>query len=128
MAVADDEKLARFILFSKWIRADLTVKPEAFVPHPYPDLSVTRHNNLTEQALWKIAQDVANTRQVNLYGRADIYVSTIRRQNLKIEPAPVQNNPNHANVIDWPADKPAQKSIAQQIAADSLYRMRQLAQ
>ena len=26
-------------------------------------------------------------------------------------------NPNHANVIGWPAEKPAQKIIAQQIAA-----------
>lgn len=127
--VMDDESLARFILFSKWIRADQTVKPDAFVPRPYPDLdlSVTRHSNLAEQALWKIAQDVADTSKRNLYGRADIYASSVRRQNLKIEPAPALNNPNHANVIDWPADKSAQKSIAQQLAADSAYQVRQSA-
>lgn len=121
--VADDECLARFILFSKWIRnSDQTAKPEAFIPYPYPDLSVTRHINLSEDVLWKIGQDVADTRGVTLYGRADICSSTVRRQHLKIAPAPVQKNLNHANIVGWPADKPAQKIIAQQLAADSVYR------
>ena len=127
MAIMDDEKLARFILFSKWIRADQTVKPDAFVPHPYPNLSVTRHKNLAEQELWDVAQNVADTRQVNLYGRADIYASTVRRQILKLESVPIQNNPNHVNITGWPEDKSAQKSIAQHIAADSVYRVKQLA-
>lgn len=127
--VADEECLARFILFSKWIRnSDQTVKPDAFIPYPYPDLSVTRHINLSEEALWKMGQDVAAARPSGLYGRADVYASdvyasTARRQHLRINPAPVQNNPNHANIDDWPADKPAQKIIAQQLAADAaVYR------
>lgn len=122
-AVADEECLARFILFSKWMRnSDQTVKPDAFIPYPYPDLSVTRHINLSEEALWKMGQDVADARSSELYGRADIYASTARRQHLRINPAPVPNNPNHANIDGWPADKPAQKIIAQQLAADAVYR------
>lgn len=122
-AVADEECLARFILFSKWIRnSDQTVRPDAFIPYPCPDLSVTRHINLSEEALWKMGQDVADARPAKLYGRADIYASTARRQHLRINPAPAPNNPNHANIDDWPADKPAQKIIAQQLAADSVYR------
>ena len=122
-AVADEERLARFILFSKWIRSSgQTVRPDAFIPYPYPDLSVTRHINLSEEALWKMGQDVADARPAKLYGRADIYASTARRQHLRIDPAPAPNNPNHANINDWPADKPAQKIIAQQLAADSVYR------
>jgi hypothetical protein len=35
---------------------------------------------------------------------------------LQVVAAPVPENPNHANVIDWPAEKSAQKIIAQQIA------------
>lgn len=116
--VADDEQLARFILFSNWIRiADQTVKPDAFIPHPYPDLSVTRHKNLSEQELWQIGQGIADARPATLYGRADIRAIVIRQQALEIAPKPVANNPNHANVIGWPADKPAQKSIAQELAA-----------
>lgn len=116
--VADDEQLARFILFSNWIRiVDQTVKPDAFIPHPHPDLSVTRHKNLSEQELWQIGQGIAATRPATLYGRADIRATVIRQQALEIAPKPVANNPNHANVIGWPADKPAQKSIAQELAA-----------
>lgn len=122
-AVADEEGLARFILFSNWIRnSDKTVKPDAFIPYPYPDLSVTRHIDLSEEALWNVGQHVADARSAKLYGRADIYAFTARRQRLGIDPAPVPNNPNHANVYGWPADKPAQKIIALQLAADSAYR------
>lgn len=32
--IADDEWLARFILFDKWLRTDRTVRPDAFIPHP----------------------------------------------------------------------------------------------
>lgn len=122
-AVADEEQLARFILYSKWIRSsDQTARPDAFIPHPYPDLSVTRHLNLPEEALWRTGQNVADARTATLYGRADIYAAAARQQNLKIDPAPVPNNPNHANIVGWPADKPAQKIIALQLAADSVYR------
>lgn len=123
LVVADEEGLARFVLFSKWVRnSDQTVKPDAFIPHPYPDLSVTRHLNLSEEVLWKAGQDVATTRQATLYGRADIGAIAVRRQSLKIEPDPVNGNPNHANIINWPSDKPAQKIIAIELAANSVYR------
>jgi hypothetical protein len=123
LTVADEECLARFIFFSNWIRnADQTVKPNAFIPHPYPDLSVTRHINLSEEALWKVGQNVADARQINFYGRADICAIAVRRQSLKIDSAPVADNPNHANITGWPADKPAQKIIALELAANSIYR------
>ena len=117
-AVTDDEWLARFILFRNWIRtSDRTVKPDAFIPHPYPDLSVTRHKNLSESELWQIGQGVADVRPAKLYGRADIQAAEVRRQALEVEAKPVPGNPNHANVVGWPAEKSAQKSIAQQLAA-----------
>lgn len=123
LTVADEECLARFILFSNWIRnSDQTVKPDAFIPYPYPDLSVTRHLNLYEDAIWKAGQDVADARPATLYGRADIYAAAARRQHLKIDPAPVPKNPNHANITGWPEDKPAQKIIALELAANSVYR------
>ena len=78
--VTSDEQLARFILSSNWIRkSDQTVKPDAFIPHPYPDLSVTRHKSLTEQQLWQIGQVIADSRPATLYGRADIQTSSVRR-------------------------------------------------
>ena len=65
--VTDDEKLARFVMYSKWVRSsDSTVRPDAFVPYPYPDLSVTRHRGLTDADIWRIGQGMADGRTVSL--------------------------------------------------------------
>ncbi len=115
-AVTDDELLARFVLFSGWLRkSSQTVKPDAFTPYPYPDLSVTRHVALTAEELWQIGEAVADARPAKLYGRADIQAGRVRQQSLKI--VPTQAPRNHANITGWPSDKPAQKTIAQELAA-----------
>ena len=122
--VADNEWLSRFVLFSRWVRGsgpDKTVKPDAFIPHPYPDLSVTRRKNLSEQELWRVGQGIADLRPATLYGRADIQASEVRRWSLDVEPRPVANNPNHATVIGWPTDKPAQKIVALKLAAEASF-------
>ncbi len=112
-----DEWLARFILYKRYIREDSTVRPDAFIPHPYPDLSVTRHLQVSENQLWEIGWRVARQARKTLHGRADVQASVFQRQELRVVAAPLPDNPNHANVIGWPAEKPAQKIIAQQIAA-----------
>ena len=120
--VAAEELLARFITSSSWIRkSDQTVTQNAFIPHPYPDLSVTRHKDLSHGQLWRIGQEVANARPATLYGRADVTATEVRRQKLEVEPRPVPENLNHASIIGWPADKPAQKSFAQELAAVARY-------
>lgn len=117
-SVTSDEQLARFILFGDWVRkSNKTVKQDAFIPHPHPDLSVTRHKNLSEQELWQAGQGIADARPATLHGRADIRAAEVRRQALEVEPKPIASNPNHANVIRWPVGKPAQKIIAQELAA-----------
>lgn len=123
-AVAADEQLARFVLFSNWLRSDATVRPQAFMPHPHVDLSVTRHQLLSEYEIWAIGQGIANARGKTLYGRADIRASDVLRQSLDVKSAPVQNNPSHANIVGWPEQKPAQKIIALQLAAAAKYRDR----
>lgn len=116
------ELLARFVLFKKWFRrSDQTVKSDAFIPHPYPDLSVTAHGKLTETELWRIGQDIADNRPATLYGRADVKASTARNQSLYVVPKPTKDNPNHVHINGWPPDKAAQKSIAQQLAAEATY-------
>jgi hypothetical protein len=61
--IDDDEWLARFILYSRWIRgSDNTVKQDAFIPPQDSELSVTRHLDLSEEELWQAGQVVANTR------------------------------------------------------------------
>ena len=115
--VTSDEQLARFMFFRNRLRQDWTVRPDEFMPHPYPDLSVTRHLHLTETELWNIGQHVAQQRKKTLLARADVQANDFQQHRLRVVAAPVNGNPNHANVTDWPAEKPAQKIIAQQIAA-----------
>ena len=119
-----DECLARFVLFGRWIRRfgnTETVKADAFIPHPYPNLSVTRHLSLSEQELWRIGNEIAKLRPATLYGRADVSVAEAMNHKLQVAPDPVPGNPNHANVIGWPLGKPAQKIIALELAAAAVF-------
>ncbi|MGH8612271.1 MAG: hypothetical protein ACREYF_09575 [Gammaproteobacteria bacterium] len=115
--VTADEQLARFILQRSHLRQDGTVKQDAFIPHPWPDLSVTRHLQLTESELWSFGQNVARQTAKTLHGRADVRARDFQRYRLWVIAARVEGNPNHAIVTGRPTEKPAQKIIAQQIAA-----------
>jgi hypothetical protein len=124
--IALDEKQARFILFSAHIRADGTAKPDAFIPHPYPDLSTTRHNQLCDEEIWERGESVASQRGKALLGRADVASRSYLDQGLRIQPAPIAQNPQHINIVGWPVDKPAQKMIAQLIAKNSKFKPAQV--
>lgn len=115
------ELVSRFILQSSHIRKDLTVRQDAFIPHPWPDLSVTRHIGLSDARIWEIARAVARAIPKNLYGRASLHASVFQGHKLTVVSAPDSENPNHANVSGWPDDKPAQKIIALQLAAEARY-------
>jgi hypothetical protein len=115
--VDSDEWLARFILKRSHLRQDRTVKPDAFIPYPRSELSVTRHLLLSETELWQFGRDVAREIGKPLLARADVQAFVFQRPELRVVAAPLPENPNHANVVGWPAEKPAQKSIAQEIAA-----------
>lgn len=121
LPIADDEQLARFVLHSDWIRADQTVRQNAFIPHPYTDLSVTRHKGFSEKQIWNMGRNVATAQSRTLYGRADVSAGSVRQQPLKVEPKPLKGNPNHANIVGWPTEKSAQKTIAQELAAGSVF-------
>jgi len=118
-SVSSDELLARFILFKSHMRQDWTVRPDAFIPYPWPDLSVTRHLQLQDSELWKIGQTVAQVSKKILHGRADFSASVARKHKLSVVADPVPDNPNHAIISGWPLDKPSQKSIAQEISASA---------
>ncbi len=117
--VGANEKLSRFVLSSRHFRKDAgTVKADAFVPHPYEELSVNRDLGATDDETWAIGRAVANGQKKTLYGRGDVISATYHSQKLKTIEAPVLGNPNHVNVIGWNRDdKPSQKLIAQEIAA-----------
>jgi hypothetical protein len=120
-AVSADEQLARYILHSSHIRQDKTLRADPFIPHPYPDLSVTRQQNLSEAEIWSAGNHVALQTGKPLKGRAETLASTYLGKNLRILEDPLPENPHHANVTNWPADKPTQKILALEIAAQSVF-------
>jgi hypothetical protein len=115
--VSVDEVLARFVLQRSHVRADRSLKPDLFIPHPYGELSVTRHGALLDGALWAIGSGVAAERQKRLVGRADVRAGDCLRQRLQVIADPLPYNEQHANVAGWPREKPAQKIIALELAA-----------
>ena len=123
--VSPAESVARFVKSKHWLRAsDNTLKPDAFMPPRDLNLSVTRRIGLSDEALWKIGREVvcaiAEKGPAVLIGRADLLVQSIPAP-LKTEAAPLATNRNHAHITGWPADKAAQKNIAQRLAAVADY-------
>jgi hypothetical protein len=109
--------LARFITSSGWFRpSDQTVKQDAFIPYPTVELSVTKHGLLSEDGIWEAGKRVALARPAKLYGRADIFESEAEKNGLGVVDDPTAENPNHALITGWPAEKPAQKAKAQLLA------------
>jgi len=122
LPVAADEWLARYILRREHVRADGTLKPDPFMPYKWVELSVTRHLGLEEPEIWRAGQAVADETQTTLQGRADVEAQVYGKHRLRVIPKPLLKNPNHADVVDWPADKPAQKEIALLIARYASYK------
>ena len=121
-SVEPDEKLARYVFQSSHIRrSDATVKADAFVPHPYQDLSVDRHRSATIEELWQSGARVAAKSGKTLHGRADFPTTVCLQNKLTVEANPNDGNPNHAIIIGWPTDKPLQKIIALELAASARF-------
>jgi len=120
MKVCDSERISRFLFSRRWFAPSTgRVKPEAFVPHPYIQLSVSCTEGLDENHVWQIGQETAESRKdkPTLHGRADLTAQAVRLQELEIIR---DDKPRfHANVVGWDGEKAAQLSKAQEMAAAS---------
>lgn len=122
-AVKPSETLSRFVISSRHIRSSNdTVKADAFVPHPYKELSVNRDREATDAETWEAGRGVANQIGRTLYGRADVIAATYHSQQLTTVAAPIFKNPNHVNVCSWPLGKPEQILRAKEIAEKAKLR------
>jgi hypothetical protein len=101
--VADNERLARFVMVENYIRTDRTVRFEAFRPYKYVELSVSRHRDLQEDELWALGEAVALEIGKPLLGRADVLASDARQVGLDVKPDEPPHN--HANITGWAAEK-----------------------
>jgi hypothetical protein len=126
-AVLGAELFARYILYSSHVRADASIKPDAFIPdfdrvRARMELSVTRHDSLNENEIWARGHQVAAANAKDLHGRADVSAAQYSDGPLSISPDPEPNNPQHVVVINWPEDKPFQKALAQEISENCIPR------
>lgn len=118
----DDEVLSRFLTSSNQFAASsLRVKPSAFMPPPDKKLSCFVTTGLEPNEIWEIADRAITGRPV--YGSADIGTREIHDEGLVVERDDVP--PRHVNILGWPAEKDAQKEIAQALAAAATLRVRQ---
>ena len=117
-AVEPNELLARYIFSDRhFSRENRRVKAGAFMPAPDGAISVTRHREATQEEVWHVGETIARLRDMTLYARGDVLAATCASQQLNVEEAPIEGNPNHANVVGWPMqDKARRKLIAGEIA------------
>jgi len=117
--VPDEEDVARHILFNSYIRSsDGTVKFDAFLPRP-EDLatSVTRHSKISEAQMLQDGQVMAAKLAKNYPGYARQRVGVITKiPSLTVVATPSADNPNHADIVGWAADKAGRKKQAMEIA------------
>jgi hypothetical protein len=119
-SVDEGEILARFVLRSGWVRAiDKSIRPDAFIPAPNLELSVTRYLGLADADVWQIGRDVAQIRNLTLYGSADFKAKSAITQSLRVVSAEPPRN--HTNIVGWPQEKPVQKAIAQALARSAIF-------
>jgi hypothetical protein len=121
LEVAPREILARFVLRPGLVRADGTLRADAFVPFRHVELSVTRHLDWTAGQLWNVGAAVAEAQGLPLVGRADVQAAVFGLLGLAVEADPLPSNLHHANVTGWPSEKPAQKLVALEVAARATY-------
>ena len=121
--VDSNERLSRFVLSKRHVNQEKQMlKADAFVPHPYEELSVTRDRQANDDEIWSVGRGISAersmtlNREVRLIGRGDAIAASYQKESLKVLKDPVLGNPNHVNVSDWPSDKPRQKLVALEIA------------
>ena len=113
--------LARFVTSSNHYRkGDLTVKPAAFIPFSYTELSVYQIQGLATEEVQQIGiTHVGQPSGKNLYGHATIKVADVT--DLPLEVNYDNSPPRHANIVGWPSEKPEQKLLALKLAAKATF-------
>lgn len=112
---SNSEVVARYIFFSKYIRSsNNTVKWSAFMPSEKDnETSVFRISGLSDQEIWKMANEEVVPNQTNtLKGRADIPSSDVMTNLILSFSEPPYR---HAAIIGWSTDKSKNMSLAMEL-------------
>jgi len=118
-AISISELLSRFVFHHSHVKSsDSTVRHAAFLPKE-GQTSVFRISGITDSDIWDIGDEVAFRRQLPLVGRADISVAAVLKTGLQA--ARHEPPPRHANIVNWPDEKSAQRLKAMELAAEAQY-------
>jgi hypothetical protein len=110
-----EEPLSRFLTQSGHF-AENRVKRRAFLPARDGSTSTFRTRGPPESEIWALGDlRVAPPPNGRLYGRGDLPVSVVIAAGLRVDPDDIP--PRHAAIVGWPAEKDAQNSKAQELAA-----------
>ncbi|MCI0537391.1 MAG: hypothetical protein L0Z50_19425 [Verrucomicrobiales bacterium] len=94
------------------------MKPDAFVPHPYAELSVFRVSELGERRIWQIGEQIAEPQGKALYARAEILAGEVIALGLQV--VPKEPPPHHANIVGWDRDdRASQRLVAALLASQA---------
>ena len=121
MELTPGERISRFMFGDRHYSAKKRLlKPGAFNPSPYDELSVGHTTGLDTAQIWQLGEVVrAHTKSPTLYARADLDVAHVLEQKLKAV-RDDQDYERHTNVIGWPvvADDDAKKRLWKHIASE----------
>ena len=121
--------LTRFIFSRRHCSVEnKRVKYGAFLPLLNPEtsaleVSVYRISGLTDEQIWIVGDtEVAQPSSRTLYARGDLTVATVERDQLRVAADDLLKL--HANIIGWPEEESEKKSIAIELAANALLRVK----
>ena len=124
--VSPSEPISRFIFSREHVKAG-RVSSAAFMPSPKTlDISVYRTSGCGERKIWLLGDlFVAAKRRQNrgILARADLASQLVFNEGLDIIPEP-SPHPRHANVTNWPSDKPQQRIKAMVLANGATLQLR----
>lgn len=126
--IVDEEQIGRFI-FSKnhFTSSTKSVKYAAFIPRITSDeSSVYRISTLTNQEKWNIGDKyVASARDKPILADAILKVEFVRNVSISGADDPLRvvseksPHPLHANITNWPKEKPQRKLAAIELANEA---------
>ncbi len=102
------------------------VKYNAYLPNNNDETSVYRLSGIeNELDIWKIGDKYVreprsrNGTSCTIYGRSEVSAEIILDNNLSITPQPTPH-PRHADITNWPEDKPQKQMKATVLADESV--------
>jgi hypothetical protein len=116
--------LSRFIFRSgHFSRAQSRPKPSAFLPPADGRTSAFWIDALSEPEVWWIGDNVAAGTRGSALARADLKSDSVIATSLRIEADPAPH-PRHIEICGWPPEKDKRISIALDLCALALLRLR----